>query len=116
MRESRTGLALSMCFSALTVSGCQEKRVVTNLKPPSERLQCAPAGERPTIPPEHRIDWQSVSTVAQARSEHDAYVRSVRTREGMVAGYIVAVEGKLFACSNNAAWLREWYAATDEVD
>lgn len=104
------GAALFM----LLLTGCSEpKRVVTALKPPSERLQCAPAGDRPTIVPEYRIDWSRVLTVPQARSEHDAYVRSVRTREGVVAGYIVSLEGKLFVCSNNAAWLREWFTATD---
>jgi hypothetical protein len=96
----------------LAVSGCEEKRVVKALAPPSERLQCAPAGTRPTIPAEYKIDWSKVTTVQSARSEHDAYVRSVRTREGMVAGYIVTIEGRLFACSNNAAWLREFFAAT----
>lgn len=103
--------ALSTCCLILTASSC-EKRVVTNLAPPSERLQCAPVGSRPKIPAEYVIDWSKVTTVAQAHSEHDAYVRSIRTREGVVAGYIVEIEGKLFACSNNAAWLREWYAAT----
>lgn len=97
---------------ALIVSACQEKRIVTNLKPPQERLQCAPAGARPMIPPEYRIAWDRVSTVAQARSEHDAYVRSIRTREGVIAGYILATEGKLFLCASNAQWLRSWFAET----
>jgi hypothetical protein len=97
--------------AALCLAGCQEKRIAVALKPPPERLQCAPAGERPTIPPEHRIDWQRVSTVAQARSEHDRYVATVRTREGVVAGYVLDTEGKLFLCSNNAAWLRDYFAS-----
>jgi hypothetical protein len=101
-----------MCFSALLVSACEPKHIVTNLAPPAERLQCVTAGQRPTIPPEYAIDWSKVATVQQAHSEHDAYVRSVRTREGIIAGYIVTVEGKLFACSNNAAWLRDFYAGT----
>lgn len=104
----KAALPLTFCLAA---SACGEpEKIVTALKPPSERLQCASAGDRPQIPPEHRVDWQRVSTVAQARSEHDAYVRSVRTREGIVAGYIVDIEGRLFACSNNATWLREFYA------
>jgi hypothetical protein len=113
MRLSRKAAALSMCCSALVASACEPKRIAVALKPPPERLQCAPAGERPTIPPEYRIDWNGVSTVAQARSEHDRYVASVRTREGVVAGYVLKVEGELFLCASNAQWLRDWYAATN---
>jgi hypothetical protein len=112
MRQSKMAAHLLMCCSALALSSCGEpKRVVTALQPPPERLQCAPAGVRPTIPAERRIDWSRVSTVAQAKIEHEAYVKSVRNREGVIAGYIVQIEGQLFACSNNAAWLRQWYAA-----
>jgi hypothetical protein len=39
------------------------------------------------------------------------YVATVRSREGAITGYIVRIEGQLFACSNNAQWLREFYAA-----
>lgn len=102
--------------AALALSACapEPKRIVTALKPPAERLECQTAGTRPTIPPEHFIDWQRVATVPQAMSEHDAYVRSVRTREGVVAGYIVRVEGVNFACSNNAQWLREFFAGVPD--
>lgn len=48
--------------------------------------------------------------MAQARAEHDAYVRSVRTREGVIVGYLVSIEGKLFVCSNNAAWWRDYWS------
>ena len=109
-RKLLVGAAL---LQVATLSACAEKRVVTALKPPPERLQCAPAGDRPVIPPEHRVDWSRVSTVAQARSEHDAYVGSVRSREGVIAAYIVETEGKLFVCSNNAAWIREWFAGIE---
>lgn len=98
--------------AGLGLAGCEPKRVVTNLAPPAERLVCAPAGARPNIPAEFVIDWAHVTTVAQAKIEHEGYVRSVRTREGVIAGYILDVEGKLFACANNAAWLRDWYKAT----
>lgn len=109
MRPLLKAAALSTCC---LVASCGEKRIVTNLPPPQERLQCAPAGARPSIPPEYQIDWSRVSTVAQARSEHDSYVRSIRTREGVIVGYIIAVEGKLFACSSNMTWLRDYYAKT----
>ncbi len=46
----------------------------------------------------------------RARSEHDAYVRSIRTREGIVAGYVVDLEGKHFVCFNNAAWQRDFWS------
>lgn len=112
MRLSKKALRLWMCCSAIALASCAEpKRIVTALKPPAERLQCVSAGERPTIPPEYAIDWSRVLSVPQARSEHDAYVRSIRTREGVVAGYILSVESKLFVCSNNAAWLRDYFAA-----
>lgn len=111
MRQLLTAAALSM--SCLALASCGEpKRIVTNLAPPSERLVCVAAGARPTVPGEHVIDWSKVKTVEQAIVEHSAYVRSVRTREGLIAGYILNVEGKLFACSNNMIWLREWHAST----
>lgn len=76
-----------------------------------ERLTCEAQGERPVLPAEYVIDWSKVQTVAQARAEHDAYVRSVRTREGVIVGYVVNVEGKLFVCSNNAQWWRDYWSA-----
>jgi hypothetical protein len=75
-------------------------------------LVCEAAGPRPAIPAETVIDWTHVTSVAQAKIEHEGYVRSIRAREGVVAGYILKIEGQLFACSNNAAWLRQWYAET----
>lgn len=111
--QQQTVNRLLMCCSALLLASCGEpKRIVTNLAPPSERLQCVSAGARPIIPIEHDIDWAAVQTAAQARSQHDVYVRSIRARESVVAGYIISLEGKLFACSNNATWLRDWYAGT----
>lgn len=81
-----------------------------------ERFICKaaePAG-RPDIPPEHRIDWSTVHTVEQALGQHNAYVASVRTREGIVASYVVAIEGKLFTCSNNMQWQRDFYSQLAE--
>lgn len=105
-----TMLALSTC--CLGSAACETTRTVAPLRPDltnPERFVCEPAGDRPTVPPEHVIDWSRVTTVPQARSEHNAYVASIRAREGPITGYIVAIEGKLFACSNNAAWLRDFY-------
>jgi hypothetical protein len=121
MRQFRKAAALWTCFSALALSGCGEpKRVVTNIAPPSERLQCEAAGARPAIAPEYKVDWTAAlgapnvkQAVAQAMAEHAKFVASIRTREGLIAGYIVKIEGQLFVCSNNAAWLRDWYAGQE---
>lgn len=106
MKLSAMAAALWMSCSAL--AGCKEK-VVAPIKPPPERLVCEAAGDRPKIPAEYQIDWSKVQTVDRARSEHDAYVRSVRTREGIVAGYIVTLEGTNFVCFNNAQWQRDFW-------
>lgn len=109
MRRKKTALALSTLFS-LTLASCGEpKRVVLPLPTPPERLVCEPAPvNRPSVPPEYVIDWNKVTSVPQARTQHDAYVVSVRKREGIVAAYIVSLEGKLFICSNNAQWRRDF--------
>lgn len=120
MLRPRTALLLWTCFSALALSSCADtKRIVTNLAPPSERLQCVGLSARPKIPAEYTIDWAKVGAartvpeaVTVAKGEVGKYVASIRTREGVIAGYILDIEGKLFACSNNAQWLREFYAKT----
>lgn len=112
MQPRKTALPLLMCSLAIATSACEPKRIVTNLPPPAERLQCVGVTGRPTIPGEYKIDWSRVTTVAQARSEHEKFVAAIRTREGVIAGYVLEVEGKLFTCSNNAQWLREYYKAT----
>jgi hypothetical protein len=106
MPHWKKALALSMLCSL--ASSCGEKRVVTALPIPAERMDCAPAGKRPAIPPEHVIQWDKVTSVLQARSEHDRYKATVRDREGRVAGYVLELEGQLFACSSDAQWIREW--------
>lgn len=99
-------------FAALlAVAACAEpKRIVEAIPIPAERMDCVAAGTRPAIPPEYKIEWANVSNVLQARQEYNQYVASVRAREGMVAGYVLDLEGKLFLCANDAAWLREWQA------
>ena len=109
MKRLLPGLVLSMfCLAA-----CNTTRVAVPLKPDADRMDCVAVdrAERPVIPPEHVIDWAKVQTVPQARSEHDAFVRTVRTREGIVAGYVVTIEGRLFMCATDAAWLRDFYGA-----
>ncbi len=114
MKRLKKALRLStLCF--LAASACQEKAVVKALPIPAERMDCVAAGKRPSIPPEYAINWRRVESaltvpqaVTAARSEVQQFIGSVRTREGTVAGYVLDIEGHLFACSNDAAWLREW--------
>ena len=96
--------------AAFALAGCEPKRVVEHLPTPPERLVCEPAGTRPAVPPEYAIDWPRIQSVAQARAEHEKFVAALRTREGIVAGYIVGLEGKLFTCWTNAQWRREYEA------
>lgn len=74
------------------------------------RLFCEAVPARPEIPSAYVIDWTKVQTVDQARGEHDAYVRSINARNGVVAAHIVELEGRLFVCSNNAQWWRDYWA------
>lgn len=113
----RTLTALALSTFCLAATSCGEpKRVVTAIAPPPERLQCAAAPARPNVPPEYKVDWTRALAAANVRDavglamqEHMRFVQTLRTREGLVTGYIVAIEGQLFVCSNNAAWLRDWY-------
>lgn len=71
--------------------------------------------DRPVIPPEHLIVWAGVRTVVEARAQHDAYVASIRARESLITGYVVVLEGRLFVCSNNAAWIRDFFAGLPQA-
>lgn len=97
-------------IATAALAGCETKRVVEPLPTPPERLICEPAGTRPTVPPEYVIDWSQVRTIAEARAEHEKFVAVLRTREGIVAGYILKLEGKLFVCFTNAQWRRDFEA------
>lgn len=104
-------LALALSTFCLAVSGCGEKRALVPLSIPQDRMDCVElAGDeaRPTIPPEYVIDWTRVQTVDQARVEHDAFVTRLRERERPVALYVVRLEGRVFACADDAAWLRDF--------
>lgn len=109
MRLSATALALStLC---LAVSACGEKKYTAEFIPtPPERLVCEPTATRPTIPHEYTIDWSKVTTVPQARSEFEKYRAVIYTRENVVAGYVLVIEGAHFVCFNNAQWRREFEA------
>lgn len=107
MLRSLRAVALLTCSSLLLIS-CGTDKVVQPLPTPPERLICEAAGERPAIPAEHVIDWNTVVTVDQARAEHAKYVASIRSREGVITGYIMRLEGKLFTCYTNTEWRRSF--------
>lgn len=102
--------ALAAVLLTLPAAMCGEMRVVEHLPTPPERLVCERAGTRPTIPPAYTIDWSQVRTVAQAKAEHEKYVATILTREGIVAGYVLKVEGNLWRCWNNVEWRRQYEA------
>lgn len=88
-------------------------RSVSALRPDlsnPERFICEAAGTRPKAPPEYVIDWGKVTSIPQARAEHEKFVATLRTREGIVAGYILDIEGKLFRCFNNIQWQKDYYS------
>jgi hypothetical protein len=112
MMRLLAGVALLMLCSACPSRTLSPTR--PDLSHP-ERLVCEAQEGRPTLPPEYVIDWSRVVTVEQARTEHDAYVRSVRSREGVIVGYVVSIESKLFVCSNNAEWWRDYWSGLDRM-
>lgn len=81
------------------------------VKPPIEKLTCDALATRPQIPPEYQIDWSKVVTVEAARGEHDAFVRTLRTREGLIAGHIVQIEGNWFSCWSTVKWHADYNGA-----
>lgn len=108
MKRSALAAALSTCF--LAASCGEPKRVVESIPTPKERLICERSGTRPAVPPEYAIDWTKVRTVAEAKVEHERFVATLRTREGIVAGYIVKLEGVNFTCWTNVEWRRQFEA------
>lgn len=98
--------AVLLTCCSLAITGCSPDKVVQHLPTPPERLICEDAGARPTIPAEHAIDWSRVVTIDQAKAEHAKYVSSIRNREGVIVGYLMRVEGKLFVCHTNMEWRR----------
>lgn len=109
MQSSKAAILSTCCF---LLASCDPQPVPLNIKAENpERFICervAP-GDRPTLPPAHTIDWNSVQTVEQARSEHEAYAASILGRNGIVAGYVVRLEGVNFTCWNNMQWQRDFY-------
>lgn len=106
-----TGMALVLLTLCSAVSACGEpKRIAEALPTPPERLVCERAGTRPVIPAEHKIDWSQITTVEIAKRELQTFVDVIRTRENIVAGYVLRLEGVNFVCWNNMEWRRQYEA------
>ena len=113
----KTAKTYGILAAAVLLTACAEKRVVTALPTPPERLICEKAGARPTLPAEYSIAWDHVAAartvpeaVARAQSEHAKFIAVIRTREGIVTGYILRLEGVNFVCWTNAEWRRRFEA------
>ena len=97
-------------LAVFSLSACGDtRREIRPLPTPPERLVCERAGPRPALPPQYRIN-RNVRTVPEALAEHDRYVAAEVIRNGIVAGYILQIEGINFTCFNNMAWRREFEA------
>lgn len=114
----RMVLALSMC--CLAVSGCETtKRATEALRPDltnPDRFICEAAGTRPKTPPEYQIDWSQVGqapsvkvATERAKAEVAKLIGSIRSREGVVVGYVLQLEDRHFVCFNNMQWQRDFY-------
>lgn len=111
-RLIRRSILLGWAIAGFALSACTQNRVAVPLRPDlanPARMVCVDRGDRPHLPAEYVIDWAHVATVDQAHAEHDAYVRTVRTREGVVTGYLLETEARLFTCSNNAQFWRSYW-------
>ncbi|QDP55247.1 MAG: hypothetical protein Tp170SUR191951_85 [Prokaryotic dsDNA virus sp.] len=109
MRQLKMVLALSMC--CLAVSACGPERIQVPIPIDADRVDCAVIiDQRPTIKSEYSINWDAITTVPQAMAEFAKYVKRQREREGPVSDYIVEVEGALWACAEDDAWLRDYLA------
>lgn len=102
MRLIMVTAALILCLNA-----CSSKHIVTHIPIDPDKIDCVKSAARPKIASEYKIDWQHVKTVATARSEHDAFVASIRDREHKIAAYIIAIENQLFLCASDAQFLRD---------
>ncbi len=101
----------------LAASACGKER--ERFKPipiPAERMDCVAVtkADRPRLAPAYVIDWSKVPTVLAAKDEVDKLIQSTLHREGVVTGYVIELEGKLFACSNDDQWLKEYTASVEK--
>lgn len=124
MKQLRMAAALLTCCSGVSACTSTPEVVAEALRPDRtnpERFVCEPAGTRPSVPAEYSIDWRRIETsrnvaaaVAAMREEQGRFIATLRTREGLVAGYIIELEGRHFTCFNNMAWQRDFYSGLTE--
>lgn len=102
---------------SLSITACKPTHVAEAIPIPPERLDCVATTARPALPPEYVIDWVKIGAASSvplaveiAKGEVAKLVASFHRRDGVVAGYILEIEGKLFACSNDAEWIRDYQA------
>lgn len=106
----RSVMALALLMASFLLGSCDPPRIETP-KPPASKLVCEALPTRPALPAEYQIDWSKVTTVDEARAEHERFVATLRDREGRVAGYIVSIEGAWFSCSSNLSFVRTFTEA-----
>lgn len=90
-------------------------------KPPADRLVCDALTARPSIPREYRIDWTVLAANAEtasqtldlAKTEHEKVIVSIRNREDIIAGHIVAIEGNWFSCSDDVQFNKAFFGAQE---
>lgn len=121
MKQSLRAVALLMFCS---LAACKDERPEIHFKPitiPAERMDCATLIKRPPVPKEYEIDWATIEKAPDkdyatrlAKLELQKFKYSLLQRDGIVANYIVNIEGILMECSNDAEWLREYSAKTAE--
>lgn len=107
--------AILLAASALVLTACEPEKHVTALPIPPERMDCeAATGKRPKLGPEYQPNWQLAlaqptkeKAVEEAIRQHGLFVDVLRGREKAIATYILFVEGDLWQCANDDAWLRE---------
>ncbi len=111
---------ITTALASLAACGPQTVHSVSALRPDltnPERFVCELAGTRPPISPDYLMNWQFVGmatsvseAIERAKAEHKKYVDQGHARELVIATYVLLIEDRLFICSNNMAWQREFYS------
>lgn len=128
MKRLRTAAALLMFSLGCATSACgPEPEIRTaSLQVPGDRLDCQAFGTstRPMLPAQHVVDFAELAKSVRAAPTMDAAVKvlvdeidgrllkSVRTREGVIVGYVIEVEGETWHCASDAQWIIDWQAGT----
>lgn len=111
--------ALILSMSCFLLSSCEttvkRETVPLNVKAESpEHFVCPPKPDRPTLPPGYTIVWADVENVAEAQLEVSILIESIMARNGVVADYILDLEGIHFTCWNNMQWQNDYYDTLDD--